>query len=385
MTSNKTKSTVFHKKILNNKFVVYTFIILLMSITIFALSKIDFILKPFATIVGAIFLPILLAGVFFYLLHPIIDYMEKKGVKRTVSIVIIFAVVAAIIVGITALIIPPLKSQIQDLIHSTPALINEVKELASQVTGSNLFEQASSSLQSNADKIGKKISEVASKYGSNLTHGIAAAVGAITEIVLAIAMLPILLFYLLKDGNKLPDYIVKFLPNTTRNEAKRILHDMNHGLSSYIRGQILVSICVGILLFIGYLIIGLNDPLLLAAIAMVTNVVPYLGPIIAVIPAAVIAIVHSPLMLLKLVIVWAIAQLIESKGISPMVMGKSLQIHPVTVIFVIIVAGNLFGILGILLAVPGYAILKVIITHIYQFIRLRSDMYSDTAKKSDND
>jgi predicted PurR-regulated permease PerM len=138
-----------------------------------------------------------------------------------------------------------------------------------------------------------------------------------------------------------------------------------------------VAICIGVLLFIGYLIIGLDYALLLAIIAMVTNVVPYLGPIIAIIPAIIIAFITSPFMLVKLAIVWAVVQLLEGKVISPQIMGRSLDIHPITVIFVILTAGNLFGIVGIILAVPGYAVLKVIITHIYQFIRLNSTMYPD--------
>lgn len=375
---DRQKGTLFRRKILNNKFVVYTFIILLTSMTIFALSKISFTFIPIATIAGAIFLPILLAGIFFYLLEPVVGFLENKGVKRVLSIVMIYVAVTLVIAGIITLIIPPLKSQIQDLARSTPALIQEVKGMISQLTDTWVFEKASSSLQSNADKIGKKLSESISAYSSNFKHGIAATVGTITEIVLAIAMLPILLFYLLKDGKNLPNYIVRFLPNTLHGEAKRILRDMNKGLSSYIRGQILVSVCVGILLFIGYLIIGLKYPLVLAAIGTITNVVPYLGPIIAVIPAAVIAIVQSPFMLVKLAIVWSIAQLLESKGISPLVMGKSLNVHPVTVIFVIIIAGNLFGIIGIIFAVPGYTILKVIVTHIYQFIQLRSNKSTET-------
>lgn len=371
------KSTLFKKKVLNNKLVVYTFIILLMSMTIFALSKITFIFTPIATILGAIFLPILLAGVFFYVLEPVTDFLEKRGLNRILSIIIIYIAVLLVITGVITLIVPPLKSQFQDLYRSMPALINEVKQMTSQLTNTQIFEEVNSSLQSNADKIGKKLSESISNYSSNLTHGIATTVGAITDIVLAIAMLPILLFYLLKDGKNLPDYIVRFLPRTLHGEAKRILRDMNKGLSSYIRGQFLVSICVGILLFIGYLIIGLKYPLVLAAIGTITNVVPYLGPVIAVIPAAIIAIVQSPFMLVKLAIVWSIAQLLESKGISPLVMGKSLNVHPVTVIFVIIIAGNMFGILGIIFAVPGYTILKVIVSHIYQFIQLRSNKYTE--------
>ena len=98
---------------------------------------------------------------------------------------------------------------------------------------------------------------------------------------------------------------------------------MNHRLSSYIRGQIIVSFCIGILLLIGYMIIGLDYALLLAIIAACTSVVPYLGPTIAITPAIVIALVTSPVMLLKLIIVWTVVQLIEGKFISPQVMGKT--------------------------------------------------------------
>lgn len=377
MASHDQKETFFKKKVLNSKFVVYTMILFIMCVTLIALSKISFILKPVAIIVESVFLPILLAGVCFYLFNPVIDFLEKKGIKRVISILLLYLVLIGIIAGIISAVIPPLKEQVQSFVHNIPKLTQETEDMAQKITQTEAFEKVKSSIQSEISKMTKKSSGEASKYISHFSHGLVSVVGTITEIVLAIAMLPILLFYLLKDGKKLPPYIIKFLPDRSQSEARQILRDMNHGLSSYIRGQILVALFVGILLFIGYLIIGLDYAMLLAAIAMVTNVVPYLGPIIAISPAIILAIVHSPAMLLKLAIVWCIVQLLESKLVSPQVMGKSLHVHPVTVIFVIIVGGNLFGIVGIILAVPGYTILKVIVTHIYRYIRLRSDMYSD--------
>lgn len=377
MASRDQKETFFRKKVLNSKFVVYTMIVFIMCVTLIALSKISFILKPVAIIVESVFLPILLAGVCFYLFNPVIDFLEKKGVKRVISILLLYLVLIGIIAGIISAVIPPLKEQIQSFVNNIPKLTHEAEDMAQKITQTEAFDKVKSSIQSEISKMTKKSSGEASKYISHFSHGLVSVVGTITEIALAIAMLPILLFYLLKDGKKLSPYIIKFLPNKSRSEAKQILKDMNHGLSSYIRGQILVALFVGVLLFIGYLIIGLDYAMLLAAIAMVTNVVPYLGPIIAISPAIILAIVHSPAMLLKLAIVWCIVQLLESKLVSPQVMGKSLHVHPVTVIFVIIVGGNLFGIVGIILSVPGYTILKVIVTHIYRYIRLRSDMYSE--------
>ncbi|RDZ13841.1 AI-2E family transporter [Priestia megaterium] len=371
------KGTFFREKILNNKFVVYTIIIFILSMTIFSLSKIGFILIPISIFIKTIALPIILAGICFYLFNPLVDFLERKGVKRIISILVLYIVVIGALAIIISSVIPPLKNQVDRLINNIPELTHDVQHAVTNLSNNRYVEQGLQSANTDLDKLSKDASKHLSKYVSGFSTGIVNFVGTITEIILSVAVLPFILFYLLKDGKNLPNYIVKLLPNRSRSEAKFILADMNHALSAYIRGQIFVAICIGVLLFIGYLIIGLDYALLLAIIAMVTNVVPYLGPIIAIIPAIIIAFITSPFMLVKLAIVWAVVQLLEGKVISPQIMGRSLDIHPITVIFVILTAGNLFGIIGIILAVPGYAVLKVIITHIYQFIRLNSTMYPD--------
>ncbi|MNP12870.1 pheromone autoinducer 2 transporter [compost metagenome] len=161
------------------------------------------------------------------------------------------------------------------------------------------------------------------------------------------------------------------------------MSEMNGQISHYIRGQIIVSFCIGILMYFGFLIIGLDYSLVLAIIASCTSIVPYLGPAIAITPALIIATVTSPFMLLKLIIVWTVVQLIEGKFISPQIMGKTLQIHPITIIFVILTAGNLFGVFGIILAVPGYAVLKVIMTHLFQWFEMRSHLYESEQKDTE--
>ncbi|MCR8866391.1 AI-2E family transporter [Priestia megaterium] len=371
------KGTFFREKILNNKFVVYTIIIFILSMTIFSLSKIGFILIPISIFIKTIALPIILAGICFYLFNPLVDFLERKGVKRIISILVLYIVIIGALAIIISSVIPPLKNQVDRLIDNIPELTHDVQHAVTNLSNNRYVEQGLQSANTDLDKLSKDASKHLSKYVSGFSSGIVNFVGTITEIILSVAVLPFILFYLLKDGKNFPNYIVKLLPNRSRSEAKFILADMNHALSAYIRGQIFVAICIGVLLFIGYLIIGLDYALLLAIIAMVTNVVPYLGPIIAIIPAIIIAFITSPFMLVKLAIVWAVVQLLEGKVISPQIMGRSLDIHPITVIFVILTAGNLFGIIGIILAVPGYAVLKVIITHIYQFIRLNSTMYPD--------
>ena len=126
-----------------------------------------------------------------------------------------------------------------------------------------------------------------------------------------------------------------------------------------------MSVAVGIMLLIGYLIIGLEYALLLAIFGMLTNIIPFLGPFIAVIPAIVIGFVQEPQMAIYVLIIMLVAQQIEGNLISPNVMGKALDIHPLTVITIILAAGNIAGLWGIILAIPTYAVIKTIVKNVY--------------------
>jgi predicted PurR-regulated permease PerM len=264
-----------------------------------------------------------------------------------------------------------------------PAYSEQVQRQFEKLIGSDFVNQFQGTVQFNPSELASKASEKISGFINNAWSGVGSFLGALTETVLAIAMVPFILFYLLKDGRKLPQSILAMFPPMLREETDRIMTEVNHQISSYIRGQIIVSFCIGMLLYIGYLIIGLDYSLILAVIASFTSVVPYLGPAIAIMPALIVALVTSPVMLLKMLIVWTVVQLVEGKFISPQIMGKSLRVHPITIIFVILTAGNLLGFVGIVLAVPGYAVLKVIVTHLFNFFKKRSHLYeADKVNKS---
>lgn len=145
---------------------------------------------------------------------------------------------------------------------------------------------------------------------------------------------------------------------------------MDSALSSYIQGQLIVSFCVGLLAYIGYLIIGLEYALVLGVIAMVTNVIPFVGPWIGTFPALIVGLLTSPLQALLVIIVVVAVQQFESNLISPFVMGKALNMHPLTIIFVLLIGGQFGGLIGLIFAVPIYALLKVIVSHLYRYIKL---------------
>ncbi|MDN4067983.1 AI-2E family transporter [Paenibacillus vini] len=375
MGSTNTWGDRFKKFFLNNRFVVFLLILALIGLNILIFDKVSFVFKPITVLLKTVLFPILLTGAIYYLLNPLVDWLERKGIPRVYTIVALYLLIVGIITIVIISVVPIVQRQITELIDNFPKYSYEVQLQFESVIGSNFFHQVQESTGFNPTKLGETISEQATTILDNAWSGIGGFLGALKDIILAVVTVPFILFYLLKDGKKLPGFILRYVPVRFRSQTNRVMSEMNGQISSYIRGQIIVSFCIGILLYIGFLIIGMDYSLVLAIIASFTSIVPYLGPAIAITPALIIAIVTSPFMLLKLIIVWTVVQLIEGKFISPQIMGKSLRIHPITIIFVILTAGNLFGVLGIILAVPGYAVLKVVITHLFKWFEMRSHLY----------
>ncbi|WP_036697005.1 AI-2E family transporter [Paenibacillus taiwanensis] len=360
---------------LHQKFVLFLLILLLVGLNVYVFTKISYVFEPFKVLLTTVSLPIILAGVAYYLLNPIVDLLERFRIKRIYSILVLYLLIAGLVTFLIVAIVPFVRDQIISLSENFPKYYHEAQLLFQSWIGSDVFNEVQQSLGFNASELVQNITAKASSFFNDTFKGLGAFLGKITEFVLAFVIVPFILFYLLKDGKKLPNYITNFIPTGLRSRSYKVMADINGQISSYIRGQIIVSFCIGILLYIGYLIIGLEYSLVLAVIAACTSIVPYLGPAIAITPALIIALVTSPVMLLKMVVVWTVVQLVEGKFISPQIMGKSLKIHPITIIFVILTAGNLFGIVGIILAVPGYAVLKVVATHFFQWFKSRSGLY----------
>lgn len=369
--------TKFKQFFIENKFVLGLLIFLLVALDIYVLTKIGFIFDPLMVILKTVAAPIILAGISYYLFNPIIDWLEKHKWKRGWAIALLYLVIIGLLILLFSFVIPAVKDQIVSLFKSFPGYWDQITQKFDEFSRSSLFDQLKDKLNTNMSDIMKTLSTKGTSVINSAISSIGSIVGTVTEVVLAIVTTPLVLFYLLKDGKKLPDFLLKMLPVNGRAHTRQVLGEANHQISSYIRGQIIVSLCIGILLFIGYLIIGLPYALTLAIIAACTSIVPYLGPAIAITPAIIIAIVTSPWLLIKLIIVWCVVQLLEGKFISPQVMGKTLKVHPITILFVILVAGNLFGVLGVIFAVPGYAVLKVIVTHVFIWFKRISGLYGE--------
>ncbi|MYL21671.1 AI-2E family transporter [Halobacillus litoralis] len=350
-------------------------ILLLTGLNILVFSNVWFIFEPVAVFVKTAALPLILSIVGYYLLRPVINLLEKWRIKRIWGILLTLLVLVGLITLVIVLIIPFLEKQLISLSEELPRYIVDLISSMDEWLKNSYFSSYYTNMFQDVDGMIDQVPDYISSYATQTVEGITSIISTVTSVVVAIVTLPFILFYLLKDGHKLPGVMIRLFPPKARPEVSSVFKGIDHQLSAYIQGQIIVSFCIGVMMYIGFLIIGLDYALLLAAIASVTSVVPYLGPVIAITPALIISIVTSPFMVLKLVFVWTVVQLLEGKFISPQIMGKSLHIHPVTIIFVLLTAGHLFGIVGIILAIPGYAILKVFVSHLFHWFQRRYNRF----------
>ncbi|SEJ17192.1 Predicted PurR-regulated permease PerM [Bhargavaea ginsengi] len=356
-------------------------IILLAGLIVLVFNQIQFVFTPFKVLVQNVVLPVVLASVLFYLLRPVLRLLEKARIPRVWGILIIYVGGIGLISLAIFLIYPFLKTQVINLVREFPEYFRQLILNIDAYLSTSLFASYYNELDVNLDLLIDSVFEDISGFFRDTAGGIASGVtnfiSTLTGIVISIVTVPFILFYLLKDGDRLPDYIMKLMPPRMRDDAGEIFGEADQQLSNYIQGQLIVSFCIGLLIYIGFVIIGMDYALALGALAAVTSVVPYLGPVIAITPALIIALVTSPFMILKLAAVWTIVQLVEGKFISPQVMGKTLHIHPITIIFVLLTAGSLFGVPGVILGIPGYALLKVIVSHLFKLFKKRYDEHEN--------
>lgn len=352
-------------------------VIILLVLAVFFLGKqVDWLLTPVRQFFSIVGFPVILAGVLYYLMNPLVDRLERKyHVHRSLTITALFVIIFGLLIWGVVALIPTLRTQTLAIINDWPKYWqNASHEINQWLNDPNLSGIRDQLEQWNTDASNLLSSRV-TKYLTSTVSSITTVVSTVTTIVIGLITMPFILFYLLKDGHRLPAYLAKFVPTKGRASFLQVLTEINTQVSNYIRGQLTVAFFVAVMFAIGYGLIGLKFALTLGIAAGILNLIPYLGSFLAMVPSVVIAMVISPWMLVKVLIVFVIEQTIEGRVISPLVLGSSLAIHPVTILIVLLAAGKIFGLMGVIFGIPGYAILKVLITHLFAWYQEQSGLY----------
>lgn len=343
----------------------YTVGAILILLILFLLGKLGFLFTPILQFVGVLFFPLLISGFLYYLLRPLVELVQKLRVNRTLAVLIVFVVVIGLFALVGTYAGSLVSTQINEFRNDFPGIVEAGKERVKEFIYNNNI---------NADltlKIQDQITSSVQTIIPQIYSSIISAASTLTGIVTVLIMVPFILFYLLKDGHVFHKLFLSAIPFKFKTEASGILDETDKTISVYIVGQAIIATILGILMYIGYLTIGMKYPLILAIFALVTSFIPMFGTIIGVIPAIIVGLAIEPFMVVKILIIVLIVNQLEGNLISPFIVGKRLEIHPLTLILLFLVAASFFGFVGMLIAVPVYAVLKVLTRNFIKLYHLR--------------
>lgn len=339
---------------IKNNFFKYSLGIVVILVIIFFLGQINFFLEPFKRLLATILFPILTAGLLYYLFRPLVRLMLKLKLPPVLAIMAVFLIFIAGFSLIGTYAGSLIAKQFQQLIKDMPQIIQTLKDKGVELLNTQSFAALFTG------RVEEQLASYLQKIIPAVSGSLLGAISTITSIATVMILVPFILFYLLKDDQKFLKGITNAIPVKYRNEVIDILRETDKTLSAYIIGQAIIALILGALTYIGYVIIGLNYAFILAVFVLITSFIPMFGAIIGVIPAFFVGLAANPFMGVKVLIIMIVVQQIEGNLISPNIIGKRLDIHPLTIILIFLGAASLYGFIGMLIAVPAYAVLKVI-------------------------
>ena len=355
---------------IGGKFIIYILlIVILLGIAIYLYTEISYIFTPINTIISSIITPIIVAYVFYYMLNPLVNFFSKKISRFSASLLAILVGIITVLIVIIG-VVPIIVEQTQNLITAMPRYIEIVKGYLEEYSDNAYVQVVVEYVNTNLNV--SKISERLISIATSVAQGVVSSISSTASVLVT---MPFVLFFLLKDASQFNKFVISLLPKKFEKPVAETIDEIDDKVGSYIQGQMLVSLCIGVMLFIGYNVIGLHYAFSLATIAAFLSIVPYLGPAIAITPAMLVAASTSWVMVVKMLVVWGIVQFLEGNIISPNIMGRSMNMHPLTVIFVILIGVNISGVVGAILGIPVYSILKVLISKLLLSIKERYDKF----------
>ncbi|MDT8385097.1 MAG: AI-2E family transporter [Gammaproteobacteria bacterium] len=344
---------------------------LLLAVTL-TLGFLLYLLAPVLT-------PFLAAALLAYLGDPLVDRMEAKGMPRAAAVTVIFVLLLSAMAGLLLLLLPALQQQLVALARAVLGYLDWAQEnLApwlSQRFGIDAsaldWSSVKSSLQQHWSQVGGAAGGVMSWLSSS---GMALA-----AVLANLVLIPVVTFYLLRDWDLLLARFRSLLPRRWEATVVRLATDADTVLGAFLRGQLLVMLVLGIVYSLGLWWVGLELALIIGVVAGLVSFVPYLGFIIGILLAGVAAFMqfHELYYLLLVAAVFGVGQALEGMLLTPLLVGDKIGLHPVAVIFAVMAGGQLFGFMGVMLALPVAAVIMVLVRYLQQQYQ-QSELYANT-------
>lgn len=364
--------------------------LLILACLVFVCLQLKVVFRPLVIFVSVVFVPLITSLFLFYMVNPLFKlllkvHIGKHRMTRTgAGLIIIFGLIF-IIAAVIAALIPPMIHETTQFIKWLPRATRQAQHWFNEYSQYPWVKNLH--LEHYTDKFEAEAGKMASKLLTSLTTGAGSLISTATSVVVVALTVPLMLYYMLKDGNKLVPAIQRmFVQKNHAEEAADLLQRMSNALSSYIAGQAISCLFVAVLTSIAYFIINVPLALVLGIIAGLANMIPYVGPYIGITPALLVSLALSPRKIIWIIIVVCIIQQIDGSLIFPKVVGKSINVHPLTIIVLLLAAGNIAGVAGMILCVPFYAVVKTVVTYFWSIhqLNLKEKNNLQSADESNN-
>lgn len=311
-------------------------------------------------LVDNVLISFLLAFASAYLIAPVVSFLERWGLARSFAILIPFLSFASVVGFGIYLLFPIVTQQIETLQNELPKYIDGTKKLITEAQ-----RQAELYLPISSLDIGTRAETFLLAWTQDFFSNLPAHLSSFATVLI---LAPFFAYFMLQDGRNLARIVLSMVPNNLFEVALNLQHEINKQMGAFIRARLLEAVIVGLVTWIGLWWISFPYATLLAAFAAITNLIPYLGPIIGAVPALLVALVngYAGLGLIPVLTVYLVAQVIDAAIIVPLVVAKIVNLHPVTVVIVIIIGAQLLGVLGMVISIPVASILKLVGFAIYR-------------------
>ncbi|NIQ01470.1 MAG: AI-2E family transporter [Nitrospinaceae bacterium] len=308
--------------------------------------------------------PFFIAFALAYLLDPLVDRLEKWKLSRTMGVILLLILFFLITLAGTAILVPLFRVQAEHLAHNLPHYLTTLQDWARPLL-QNIEWLEPGKIQEAMNEVMKKLGQLPVQLLGNLTEFLWSSLSSLFNAVLVavnLFIIPVAMFYLLRDFDHINQKIANLVPPRLRESFVDMFREIDRVLSKFVRGQLMVATLMAALYSIGLFLCGTPMSLLLGVLAGYANLVPYLGLVFGFIPAALLTFLHfqefGPI--LGVVAVFGVVQMLEGMVITPRVVGDQVGLHPVAIMLAVLIGAELFGLMGVFLAVPVAAVINVL-------------------------
>lgn len=330
-------------------------IIILILITLFIFNKYPIVSRTLSTAIISIIVA--------YLINPLVMKLENLGLKRSYAILIVYLIVILFFAIIVVFLWPMLVEQLKNLVQSIPQIVRYVNRLSDKIGGKfKDYPAVNDFILDGTKSILKSLNKVQDNLIFELGN-IGEKVSGLASGILRIVLIPVFTFYFIMFKEKYFIWIKKQVPANKYKGTVCLFREVDRVNSQFVRGRLIMAIAVGIMTTIFLLIMRIDYALIIGIITCVADIIPYIGPALGFIPAVVLALVDSPIKAVIVAIAFVLIQWVENNILAPKILGTTIGLNPLLILVSLIIGAGMFGVPGMIFAVPVVATLKVVTGH----------------------